>query len=83
MWNESRKDMGINIDCTATDKALYESPAELHELSVSWSVNWKEIIEWLYEVLGHISRLDIAIDLINYGFSVNETIQQSIKNRLF
>ncbi len=83
MWNESRKDMGIHIDCTATDKALYESPAELHELSVSWSVNWKEIIEWLYEVLGHISRLDIAIDLINYGFSVNETIQQSIKNCLF
>ena len=71
--------MGIHIDCTAIYKALYESPAELHELSV----NWKEIIEWLYEVLGHISRLDIAIDLINYGFSVNETIQQSIKNRLF
>lgn len=83
MWNESRKDVGIHIDCTATFKALTESPAELHELSVSWSVNWKEIIEWLYEVLGHISRLDIAIDLINYGFSVNETIQQSIKNLLF
>ncbi len=29
--------------------------------------------------MGHISRLDIATDLINYGFSVNEIIQR-LKN---
>ena len=29
--------------------------------------------------MGHISRLDIATDLINYGFSINEIIQR-LKN---
>ena len=75
MWNETRKDMGILVDFTATGKALYESLAELHGIPI----NWKRIIEELYEKMGHISRIDIATDLINYGFSVNRIIQR-LKN---
>lgn len=79
MWTESRKDMGILVDFTATGKALYESLAELH----GFSINWKEIIEQLYEMMGHTSRLDIATDLINYGFSVNEIIQRLKQEKSF
>lgn len=75
MWNESRKDMGILVDFTATGKAMYESLAELHGMPI----NWKKIIEQLYELMGHIFRLDVATDLINYGFSINE-ITQRLKN---
>lgn len=72
MWNESRKDMGILIDFTATGKALYESFSELHGIPV----NWKRIINQLYKMMSHLSRLDIATDLINYGFSVDDIIQR-------
>lgn len=69
MWNQARKDMGILIEFTASGKALYESLAEMHGLKV----DWYQIIKKLYkEYDGHLSRIDIATDLMNYGFSVND-----------
>jgi DNA relaxase NicK len=79
MWNETRKDMGILVDFTATGKALYESLAELDGITV----NWKRIIEELYKKMGHISRIDIATDLINYEFSVNQIIQRLKSEKSF
>lgn len=76
MWNESREDMGILVDFTATGKSLYEDLARIHGLKV----NWREIIYTLHRIYqGHLSRIDVAVDLINYGFSVNE-IYQRLKN---
>ena len=79
MWNESRKDMGILVDFTATGKALYESIAEINGVVVNWKMIIKELVE---EFQGHISRIDIAIDLINYGFSVNKIVQ-NLKNERY
>lgn len=68
MWNKSRRDMGISIDFTATGKELFEKTAKIYGITV----NWQKIISRLYqEYDGHLSRIDIATDLINYGFSVN------------
>lgn len=68
MWNDSRADMGISIDFTATGKALYEEIGNWLGLKI----DWKEIITVICKNYnGHLSRLDVAIDLINYGFSVN------------
>lgn len=69
MWNETRLDMGILVDFTATGKALYEDLSKLHDVRV----DWQKIIANLYlNYSGHLSRIDIATDLINYGFSVNQ-----------
>lgn len=41
----------------------------------------EKIIQTIYkDYRGHISRIDIATDLLNYGFSVNE-ISQRLKNQ--
>ncbi len=47
---------------------MYESLNEIHNCKV----NWRKIITKIYqEFKGHITRIDIAIDFINYGLSVN------------
>lgn len=77
MWNGTREDMGILVDLTATGKVLFEDLAEMQGITI----DWKEIIQTIYkEYRGHISRIDIATDLLNYGFSVNE-ISQRLKNQ--
>ncbi|RHW50331.1 hypothetical protein DS834_06690 [Lactobacillus bombicola] len=69
MFNPNRLDMGLLIDFTASGKALFESLCKLQDIKV----NWKKIIELIYQKFrGHISRIDIAIDLIDYNFSINE-----------
>lgn len=69
MWNENRKDMGISVDFTATGKDLYETLGKLYGLEVDWQQIINEVCDTFQ---GHISRIDIAVDLINYGFSVDE-----------
>lgn len=80
MWNRTRKDMGILIDLTATGKALFENLAELHGITI----NWQEIIRTLHkDYNGHISRIDIATDLLNYGFSINDISQRLKEEKSF
>lgn len=80
MWNPERKDMGISIDFTAIGKATYE---ELVEFNTGFKVNWQQIIRQVYQKYqGHISRIDIATDLINYQFSVDEIARRITKQEL-
>ena len=80
MWNRSRKDMGILVDLTATGKTLFENLAELH----GEVINWQEIIRTVnQDYNGHISRIDIATDLLNYGFSINDIIQRLKEKKSF
>lgn len=68
MWNDNRPDMGISIDFTATGKALYEELGSW----LSLKINWKEIITIICKKYnGHLSRIDVAVDLIDCEFSVN------------
>lgn len=67
-WNPDRSDMGISIDFTATGKDLYEQLCELKGIEVDWRYLIKQVVN---DYGGHISRIDIATDLINYGFSVD------------
>ncbi len=75
MYNPSRKDMGILIDFTATGKSLYENLSQLYGVKV----DWKNLISTVCnQYSGHVSRIDIATDLIDYGFSVN-TISRNLQ----
>lgn len=80
MWNPSRKDMGISIDFTAIGKAVYE---ELVEFNTGFKVNWQQLIKQVYrEYQGHISRIDIATDLVNYQFSVDQMAKRIAKQEI-
>lgn len=77
MFNPKRLDMGLLIDLTASGKAMFESLSQLQDITV----NWKRIIEVIYQKFqGHVSRIDVAIDLIDYGYSINE-IYNKLKNQ--
>lgn len=76
MYNPNRIDMGVMIDFTSSGKLLYESLCQLNSIEV----NWRKIITAIYQRYhGHTTRIDVAIDLINKGYSVN-TIYQNLKN---
>ena len=76
MFNPKRLDMGLLIDLTASGKAMFESLAQLQDIKV----DWKRIVEVIYQKFqGHVSRIDVAIDLIDYGYSVDE-IYNKLKN---
>ncbi|WP_279096418.1 replication initiation factor domain-containing protein [Lactobacillus taiwanensis] len=69
MYNPNRVDMGVLIDFTSTGKILYESLCKVNNLDA----NWRKIITAIYQRFGgHTTRIDIAIDLINKGYSVND-----------
>lgn len=70
-WNPHREDMGITIDFTATGKIQYEKLNQLHGKTVDWLDLIRDVVN-TYE--GHISRIDVACDLINYGYSVNKIV---------
>lgn len=76
MFNPKRLDMGLLIDLTASGKVMFESLAQLQDIKV----DWKRIVEVIYQKFqGHVSRIDVAIDLIDYGYSVDE-IYNKLKN---
>lgn len=69
MYNRSRKDMGVLVEITATGKKVYESLCRDKGIIV----DWKKIISQVYqEFRGHLSRIDIAIDFINYNYLVSD-----------
>lgn len=76
MYNPNRVDMGVLIDFTSTGKILYESLCQLNNIEV----NWRKIVTKVYQYFkGHASRIDIAIDLINKGYSV-DSIYKRLKS---
>lgn len=75
MYNSNRKDMGVLVDFTATGKNLYENLAQLYGIKI----DWRNLISTVCnQYIGHVSRIDIATDLIDYGFSVN-TISKNLQ----
>lgn len=76
MYNPHRVDMGVLVDFTSTGKLLYESLCGLNRIDV----NWRKIIAAIYQKFnGHTSRIDVAIDLINKGYSVT-TLYDKLKS---
>lgn len=77
MYNPNRTDMGVLIDFTSTGKVLYESLCSINDIEV----NWRKIITVIYQKFkGHTTRIDIAIDLINKGYSVT-SICDNLKSK--
>ena len=68
-YHEDRIDMGILLEFSAVGKKLYEKQCRLKGIDV----NWKKLIEVVYQKFnGHVTRIDIAIDFINFGYSVDK-----------
>ena len=69
MYNPTRPDMGLFLHMTASGKAYLENNSDK-------PISWHKVIEQIYQVYhGHASRIDIAADFINHGFSVAEVYQ--------
>lgn len=68
MWSWKQPWMGVSTVFYGQGKKLYEALAKMNDIKV----NWHELIGRICLVFkGHVSRIDIAVDLINYGFSVD------------
>lgn len=75
-YNPDRLDMGLSIDFRGNPKKYYEQVCEIKGIKV----NWKEIISQVVKKYGgHLSRIDIAVDFIDFGYSVN-SISEKLKN---
>lgn len=75
-YHTKRTDMGLSIEFTGTGKKLYEEKCRQKGLEV----NWKRIIEIACQAFGaHVARIDIAIDLINFNYSVDK-IHRKLKS---
>lgn len=78
MYNPQRIDMGILVDFTSTGKILYEHLCQVNNIEF----NWRKIITKIYQKFqGHTSRIDVAIDFINFGYSVNTIYEKLFFNK--
>lgn len=67
-FNRNRKDMGILIDFTASGKRLFET---IYRMRYKY-FSWKRLINTACRDLnGHITRIDVAIDLVNSDFDLD------------
>lgn len=68
MWSWKQPWMGVSTVFYGQGKKLYEALAKMNDIKV----DWHELIEKIcLKFKGHVSRIDVAVDLINYGFSVD------------
>jgi len=79
MWNSERKDMGILVAFTATGKKYYEEIGKIQEIKI----DWQDIIKKIVKDGGHLTRIDIAVDLINYDFSLTQLTNQLAENKSY
>lgn len=77
LFNLKRHDMGISLVITGKGKKIYEELCRQHDIDI----DWKEIIKVVYKKYkGHLTRIDVAFDFINYNFSVN-SIHEKLMNK--
>ena len=89
MFNPKHLDtMGVLCEISSTAKSTYEGLARIKSIEV----DWQKIIMWVYRRTfsqskyehrissGHVSRIDIATDFINYGFSIDQINQKLMKD---
>ncbi len=68
MWSWKQPWMGVSTVFYGQGKKLYESLSKMNDIKV----DWHELIGKIcLKFKGHVSRIDVAVDLINYGFSVD------------
>ncbi|MCH3990754.1 MAG: replication initiation factor domain-containing protein [Lactobacillus sp.] len=68
MWSAEQPQMGVMVIFYGSGKKLYEELAR----NCGIHIDWQKIIQEVYlHFRGHISRIDIAADLINYGYSIH------------
>lgn len=76
MWSWKQPWMGVTVMFYGQGKKLYEALAKMTDIEIDW---FSLITDIYVKFKGHVSRIDIAVDLINYGFSVNN-IAEKLKN---
>ena len=68
MWSYKQAWLGVQVMFYGQGKKLYESLTRIKDIKA----DWHNLISYIcLKFNGHVSRIDIAVDLINYGFSVN------------
>ncbi len=77
MWSWKQPWMGVTVMFYGQGKKLFETLAKMNDININW---FDLISDICLKFNGHISRIDVAIDLINYGFSVNEIFKKLADN---
>lgn len=70
-FNESPKkeNMGISVNLTSSGKDFLNNVRQLNEKE---RINYQKLLDFVYQQNGHLSRLDIAVDVIEPDISVND-----------
>lgn len=76
MWNSNREDMGIFLYFSAEGKRAYESQAILRQMPVNWLVLFKHVSRHN----GHLTRIDIAVDILGSQYSVQHIFEDLTAN---
>lgn len=71
MFNKTtrKENMGISVNLTASGKAFLNNVRQLNNID---KISYQKLFKFIYDHKGHISRLDIAIDVINSDTSTDE-----------
>lgn len=82
MWRDGTEEFdikqGILLYFDATGKRLFEDNTPFEQLLMCWP----ELIEKVYELGGHLTRIDIAIDIFNADVNLSKTYDDARNGRL-
>lgn len=73
LWSWKQPWMGVTVMFYGQGKKLYEALAKMTDIKIDW---FDMIGNICLKFKGHVSRIDIAVDLINYGFSVDNIAEK-------
>lgn len=79
LWNFKRVDMGILVIINASGKFKYEQLAPSHGIEI----DWVKIIKDVVKLGGHLTRIDIAADFVNYVFSADSIYKNLLAKKYF
>lgn len=82
MWRDGSEEFdvkqGILIYFDATGKRLFEMDSSLKD----YGICWPELIGKVYELGGHLTRIDIAIDIFDADIDLTSTYEEAKSGRL-
>lgn len=73
--NPQKENMGISVNLTSSGKDFLNN---VRQLNGKERINYQKLLDFVYQQDGHLSRLDIAVDVIEPDISVND-LYNSIK----
>lgn len=78
MWSDKRPTQGIMLYFTATGLRAWQDIRKLQNINICWP----KFISYLYEHHAHFTRVDVAIDVLDYPFTVQRLFESIQKRKI-